>query len=184
MQAKFQAMKGFALISLICLFSVCNVFSQALRWEMDEEKSYPIPVGQCTWEDIKNSEFSSLVNEYSMNVILDADVTVQLAEVLQSKPDTKYEIEAFFGAWDEESLKQLPHFQAFVFTMEAKYQQPIDYKFYACNREYDCGYDEPKTMPYFRIYRISPNAQRTLIGEILEKPTSSFEKDVLKMIKH
>ncbi|MBR2771448.1 MAG: hypothetical protein IKD78_05470, partial [Bacteroidales bacterium] len=75
---------------------------------MDEEKSYQIPVGQCSWEEIQQSDFFYLMRENSRNVVLHADATVELAEVLDSKRPTKYEIEAYFGAWDKESLKQLP----------------------------------------------------------------------------
>lgn len=178
-------MKKFVFTGLICLLSISSIFSQNLGWEIDEEKSYQIPVGQCSWEEIQQSDFFYLMRENSRNVVLHADATVELAEVLDSKRPTKYEIEAYFGAWDEESLKQLPFFYAFVITMETKYQQPIDFKFIGCNREYDCGgYEEPETLPYFKIYQITEDNQRTIVGKILEKPESSFEEDVLKIIKH
>ena len=178
-------MKKIILVIIICLFSAINIFSQTLRWETDEEKSYQIPVGQCTWEDIEMSNFYYIVKENSMGIILNADATVELAKTLDSQRPTRYEIQAYIGAWDDESLWQLPRFYACAITMEAKYQQPIDFYFIGCNREYDCGeFDEPKTLPYFKIYQISEDNQRTLIGEILEKPEISFEDDVLKIIKH
>lgn len=178
-------MKKIVIFAAITLLSIGYIFSQELKWEIDEEVSYKIPVGQCTWEDIQTSDFYSLVIENSAGIILNANATVELAKVLENKPNERYEIEAYFGAWNEESLKQLPHFYAFVMTMRAKYQQPIEYTLIGCNREYDCGeFDEPKTLPYFKIYQISEDNQRTLIGEILEKPEISFEDDVLKIIKH
>ncbi|MBO4656106.1 MAG: hypothetical protein J5644_11225 [Bacteroidales bacterium] len=177
-------MKKIAFITIITLLSINCIFSQSLRWELDEEKSYSIPIGLCTWEDLMQSDFYSLVRKYSMNVILNSEATVELAQILESKEPAKYEIEAYFGAWDDESLQQLPHFYAFVLTMESKYQKPIAFRFIGCNREYDCGgYEEPKTLPYFKLYQLTDN-QRTLIGEISEKPTVSFEDDVLNFIKH
>lgn len=178
-------MKKFAFISLICLLTVNNIFSQDLKWETDEEKSYQIPVGLCTWEDIQQSDFYDLVRNYSMGVILNPKATVELAKQLEEKTGKKYEIDAYFGAWDEESLRQLPFFYVFAMTMDAKYQQPIKYRFIGCNREYRCGgFEEPKTLPYFKVYEIAEGGQRTLIGEILEKPKVSFEDDVLNIIKH
>lgn len=178
-------MKKFAFITLISLLSASNIFSQNLKWEIDEEKSYKIPVGQCTWEDIQTSDFYSLVIENSAGIILNADATVELAKFLENQPNERYEIEAYFGAWDEESLKQLPRFYAFVMTMGAKYQQPIEYKFIGCNREYNDGYNDmvPPTLPYYAICRIT-NGERIIIGEILEQPKLSFEEDVLNIIKH
>ena len=177
-------MKKIALIAAITLLSTAYIFSQNLKWETDEEKSYKIPVGLCTWEDIQMSDFFFLVQEYSADIILNANATAALAQTLDSKRPTRYEIEAYFGAWDDESLYQLPRFYAFAMTMEAKYQQPIDYYFIGCNRNYDCGeYEEPKAMPYFKIYQISEGNQRKLIGEIFEKPKASFEEDVMKIIK-
>lgn len=177
-------MKKFAFVIVICLLSASSIFSQNLKWENDEEKSYQVPVGQCTWEDLMQAEFSNLLREYSMDVVLNSDATVKLAEAIESQSNTKYEIEAYFGAWDEESLKQLPHFYIFVMTMGAKYQQPIEYKFIGCNREYNNGINNlvPPTLPYFAIYRLV-NGQRTLIGEIKEQPKLSFEEDVLNIIK-
>lgn len=184
LQIKIKVMKKFAFVIVICLLSVSSIFSQNLKWEMDEEKSYQIPVGLCTWDDLEQSEFSALMREYSMGVILNPKATVELAKVLESQPDTKYEIDAYFGAWNDESLQQLPHFYAFVMTMKAKYQTPIAFNFYGCNREYDCGKDfTPPTMPYYAIYRIT-DGQRTLVGEINEQPKLSFEDDVLNIIKH
>ena len=185
LQIKIKVMKKFAFVIVICLLSTSSIFSQNLKWENDEEKSYQIPVGLCTWEDLTQAEFNSLLKEYSLDVVLNANATVKLAEVLESQANTKYEIDAYFGAWDEESLKQLPHFYAFAMTMGAKYQQPIEYKFIGCNREYNNGINDmvPPTLPYFAIYRID-NGERVVIGEILEKPESSFEEDVLKIIKH
>ena len=177
-------MKRFAFISLMCLLSAGNIFAQHLRWEVDEDRNYKIPVGPCVWTDIIESDFFSIVREYDVNNILNAEATVALAAAMESMPDTKFEMDAFFGAWDDESLAQLSRFYAFVMTMEYKYQQPITYQFYGCNREYDCGCnEEPKTMPYYKLYKVT-NGQRTLIGEILEKPEVSFEDDVLKFIKH
>ena len=184
LQFKINVMKKFAFVIVICLLSVSSIFSQNLKWENDEEKSYQVPVGLCTWEDLTQSEFNGLLKEYSLDVVLNADATVKLAKVLESQSNTKYEIDAYFGAWDEESLKQLPHFYAFVMTMGAKYQQPIEYKFIGCNREYNNGINDmvPPTLPYFAIYRLA-NGQRTLIGEIKEQPKLSFEEDVLNIIK-
>lgn len=178
-------MKKIVFIVAITLLSIGYIFSQELKWEMDEERSYKVPIGLCTWDDIVSSDFSWLIYEYSTNVILNADATVELAKVLENQPNERYEIEAYFGAWDEESLKQLPHFYAFVMTMGAKYQQPIEYKFIGCNREYNDNYTDmvPPTLPYYAIYRIS-NGKRVVIGEILEQPKVSFEDDVLKYIKH
>lgn len=184
LQFKIKVMKKFAFVIVICLLSVSSIFSQNLKWENDEEKSYQVPVGLCTWEDLTQAEFNGLLKEYSLDVVLNADATVKLAKVLESQSNTKYEIEAYFGAWDEESLKQLPHFYTFVMTMGAKYQQPIEYKFIGCNREYNNGINDmvPPTLPYFAIYRLA-NGQRTLIGEINEQPKLSFEEDVLNIIK-
>lgn len=178
-------MKKFAFISLICLLSVNNIFSQNLKWETDEEKSYQIPVGLCTWDDIQQSDFFDLIKAYSYDVILNPQATVALAQSLEKSADKKYEIDAYFGAWNDESLQQLPYFYVFVLTMETKYIQPIEYKLIGCNREYDCGgFEEPKTLPYFKLYEVTENGQRTLIGEILEEPKISFEDDVLNFIKH
>lgn len=178
-------MKKIAFIIVILLLSTGYTFSQNLKWEMDEEKSYQIPVGLCTWDDLVQSGFNYLLKEYSMDVVLDAKATVKLSEVLESQPNNHYEIEAFFAAWDEESLRQLPHFYAFVRTMETKYQQPIEFKLIGCNREYECGgLGEPEAMPYIKVYRISDNGERSLIGVISETPAQSFEADVLNMIKH
>lgn len=184
LQIKIKVMKKFAFVIVICLLSMSSIFSQNLKWENDEEKSYQVPVGLCTWEDLMQAEFSNLLKEYSRNVILNSDATVKLAETLESQSNTKYEIDAYFGAWDEESLKQLPHFYIFVMTMGAKYQQPIEYKFIGCNREYNNGINDmvPPTLPYFAIYRLA-NGQRTLIGEIKEQPKLSFEENVLNIIK-
>lgn len=184
LQIKIKVMKKFAFVIVICLLSMSSIFSQNLKWENDEEKSYQVPVGLCTWEDLMQAEFSNLLKEYSRDVILNSDATVKLAETLESQSNTKYEIDAYFGAWDEESLKQLPHFYIFVMTMGAKYQQPIEYKFIGCNREYNNGINDmvPPTLPYFAIYRLA-NGQRTLIGEIKEQPKLSFEEDVLNIIK-
>lgn len=184
LQFKIKVMKKFAFVIVICLLSVSSIFSQNIKWENDEEKSYQVPVGLCTWEDLTQAEFNGLLKEYSLDVVLNADATVKLAKVLESQSNTKYEIEAYFGAWDEESLKQLPHFYTFVMTMGAKYQQPIEYKFIGCNREYNNGINDmvPPTLPYFAIYRLA-NGQRTLIGEINEQPKLSFEEDVLNIIK-
>ncbi len=185
LQIKIKVMKKFAFVIVICLLSTSSSFSQNLKWENDEEKSYQIPVGLCTWSDLEQAEFFYIVRNNSGNVILNADATVNLAEVLESQPNTKYEIDAYFGAWDEESLKQLPHFYAFVMTMGAKYQQPIEYKLIGCNREFNDNYNDmvPPTLPYYAIYRID-NGERVVIGEILEQPKLSFEEDVLNIIKH
>lgn len=184
LQFKIKVMKKFAFVIVICLLSASSIFSQNLKWENDEEKSYQVPVGLCTWSDLEQAEFFYIIRDNSENVILNADATVKLAKVLESQATTKYEIEAYFGAWDEESLRQLPHFYAFVMTMSAKYQQPIEYKFIGCNREYNNGINDmvPPTLPYFAIYRIS-NGKRTVIGEIKEQPKLSFEEDVLNIIK-
>ena len=185
LQIKIHIMKKIALVTLICLFSASSIFPQQLKWEMDEEKSYQVPVGFCTWDDIMQSDFSDIIKEYSYNVILNADATIEIADIFESQPDTKYEIEAYFGAWDELSLQQLPFFYIFGITMETKYQRPIDMLFYGCNREYDCGRQfTPPTLPYFAIYRITSDGKRTLIGEIKEQPKISFEDDVLKCIKN
>lgn len=185
LQFKIKVMKKFAFVIVICLLSVSSIFSQNLKWENDEEKSYQVPVGLCTWEDLTQAEFNGLLKEYSLDVVLNADATVKLAKVLESQSNTKYEIEAYFGAWDEESLKQLPHFYAFVKTMETKYQQPIEFKLIGCNREYECGgLGDPEAMPYFKVYRISENGERTLVGVISEAPAKSYEADVLNIIKH
>ena len=185
LQFKTKVMKKIAFVIVICLFSASSVFSQNLKWEMDMDKFYKVPVGICTWEDLTQAEFSGLLKEYSTNVTLNAKATVELAEVLESQPNTKYEIVNYFGAWNEESLKQLPHFYAFVKTMEAKYQQPIEFKLIGCNREYNNGINDfvPPTLPYYVIYRIN-NGERVNIGEILEQPKVSFEDDVLEIIKH
>lgn len=178
-------MKKIVIFAAITLLSIGYIFSQELKWETDEEKSYKIPVGLCTWDDLVQSEFNYLLREYSINVILDANATVELAKVLENQPNSHYEIEAFFAAWDEESLKQLPHFYAFVKTMETKYQQPIEFKLIGCNREYECGsLGDPEAMPYFKVYRISENGERTLVGIISEAPAKSYEADVLNIIKH
>ena len=178
-------MKKFAFVVVICLLSTSSIFPQSLRWEMDEEKSYQVPVGLCTWDDIVQSDFFNLLNEYSYNVILNANATIELAQTLESQPNTKYEIEAYFGAWDDVSLSQLPYFYIFGKTMETKYQQPINMLFYGCNREYDCGGQfMPPTLPYFAIYRLTSNGERTLIGEIKERPKISYEDDVLECIKN
>lgn len=178
-------MKKIVFIVAITLLSIGYIFSQELKWEMDEERSYKVPVGVCTWQDIENADFIGLIKEYSADVILNANATVELAKILENNSNERYEIEAYFGAWEEESLKQLPHFYAFVMTMEAKYQQSIEYKLIGCNREYDNGINDfvPPTIPYYAIYRIA-NGERKLIGEILEQPKVSFEDDVLKYIKH
>ena len=177
-------MKKIVFISLICLLSISNIFSQNLKWETDEEKSYQIPVGLCTWDDIMKSDFASIVRENSMDVILNAKATVELAQVLESQRPATYEIEAYFGAWNDESLRQLPRFYIFAKTMEAKYQQPIGFNFIGCNREYNCGgYEEPVTMPYYKVFRIDNQGNRKLIGEIKEQPKHSFEEDVLNIIK-
>jgi len=61
----------------------------------------------------------------------------------------------------------------------------MDFYFIGCNREYDCGgFEEPKTLPHFKIYQVTEDNQRTLVGEILEKPEVTFEDDILKFIKH
>jgi hypothetical protein len=178
-------MKKWAFFIVICLLSASNIFSQNLRWETDEEKSYQVPVGPCSWDDILSSDFDYLIKENSMNIILNPKATVALAEVLEAERPTKYEIDAYFGAWDDESLWQLPRFYVFAITMESKYQQSIDFQFYGCNREYDCGCKTtPESMPYFMVYKVTPDGQRTLIGKISEKPEVSFEDDVLKMIKN
>ena len=184
LQIKIKVMKKFAFVIVICLLSISSIFPQNLKWEMDEEKSYQIPVGLCTWNDLEQAEFFYIIRENSENVILNAEATVKLAKILGSQPNTKYEIDAYFGAWEEESLKQLPLFYAFVMTMEAKYQQPIEYKLIGCNREYDCGgYEEPVTMPYYKVYQVDNQGKRKLIGEIKEQPKHSFEEDVLNIIK-
>jgi hypothetical protein len=176
-------MKKWGLFIVMFLLSASSVFSQKLRWEMDEEKKYQVPVGACSWDNIQQSDFYSIINENSKDVILNATATVELAQVLESQPETKYEMEAYFGAWDDESLYQLPFFYIFGITMETKYQRPIDMLFYGCNREYDCGGQfTPPTLPYFAIYRVA-DGQRTLIGEIKEQPKNSFEEDVLNIIK-
>ena len=177
--------KLFFIISIIS-FSIGYIFSQELKWEIDEEKSYQVPVGLCTWDELEQAEFFHIIRNYSEEVLLNADATVKLAKVLESQAGIKYEIEVYFGAWDEESLKQLPHFYAFVLTMDAKYQQPIDFKFIGCNRNYDSNYTDfvPPTLPYFAIYRITSDGERTVIGEIKEQPKLSFEEDVLNIIKH
>ena len=185
LQFKIKVMKKFAFVIVICLLSASSIFSQNLKWEMDEENSYQVPVGLCTWEDLTQSEFKGLLKEYSLGTILNANATEELAKVLELQPNTKYEIEAFFGAWDEGSLKQLPHFHTFVKTMETKYQKPIAFSLYGCNREYECGRDfTPPTLPYFAVYRVTADGQRILIGEIKEQPKLSFEDDVLNFIKH
>lgn len=177
-------MKKILFISLICLLSISNIFSQNLKWETDEEKSYQIPVGLCTWEDLETAELFAILKEYSMDVILNANATVALAKVLESQPNNHYEIDAYFAAWDEASLKQLPFFYTFVKTMEAKYQQPIEYKLIGCNREYYCGgYEEPVTIPYYKVFRVDNQGNRKLIGEIKEQPKNSFEENVLNIIK-
>ncbi len=177
-------MRRVAFISLISLLSVVSAFAQNLKWEVDEEKSYKIPVGACSWEDILGSDFSGIMIENAIDHILNGEATLELANTLESMPETKFEIEAYFGGWDDMSLQQLVRFYTFVMTMENKYQQPIAYQFYGCNREFNCGCsEEPKSMPYFKLYQID-NGKRTLIGEIVEKPKVSFEDDVLNFIKH
>lgn len=184
LQIKIKVMKKFAFVIVICLLSTSSIFSQNLKWENDEEKSYQIPVGLCTWSDLEQAEFFYIIRENSENVILNADATVKLAKVLESQANTKYEIDAYFGAWDEASLKQLPFFYAFVMTMEAKYQQPIEYKLIGCNREYNSGgYEEPVTIPYYKVFKVDNQGNRKLIGEIKEQPKNSFEEDVLNIIK-
>ena len=178
-------MKKLAFVIVICLVSASSIFSQSLKWEMDKEKFYQVPIGLCSWEDLEHSDFSGLLNEYGMDIILNANATMELAKILESQADTKYEIEAYFGGWDDESLYQLPHLYTFVLTMEAKYQQPVNMLFYGCNRELNCGGQfTPPTLPYFAIYRLTSDGQRTLIGEIKEQPKISFEDDVLNIIKH
>ena len=169
----------------MCLLSIGNVFSQNLKWEMDEETSYKIPVGLCTWEELQQSDCFNAIREHSPAVILNSKATVELAKVLESQPNTHYEIDAFFGAWNDESLRFIQPFYVFVKTMEAKYQQPIKYRLIGCNREYECGgLGEPEAMPHFKLYRVTNDGQRTLIGEIKEQPKISFEDDVLNYIKH
>lgn len=178
-------MKRLVLLVATILLLGTYTFAQTCEWVYDSEKSYKIPVGKCTVEDLKQGEFRSTMVQNTLDFTLNAKATVALAKVLEEN-GTQYQIDIYFGAWDDASLLQLPRFILFERTMEAKYQQPIQCNYYACDREYNCrqtGFS-PNTIPSFIVYKVSKNGERTQIGLIEEAPKQSFEDDILNMIKH
>lgn len=179
-------MKKFVLLVATILLLGTYASAQTCEWVNDSEKSYRIPIGKCTVEEIQQGTYHNQMVENTLQFSLNAKATVELAQVLADKGNKHYAIDIYFGAWDDASLLQLPRFIMFERTMEAKYQQPIQCNYYGCDREYNCGQTpfEPQVVPTFVVYKVDDNGQRTQIGLIEEAPQQSFEDHILNIIKH
>lgn len=179
-------MKKFVLSVVTVLLLGNYISAQQCEWVYDFDKSYKIPVGKCTVDEIKQGNYYRQMVENTLQFNLNGQATLELAQVLTNKGCQHYAIDIYFGAWDDASLVQLPRFIMFERTMEAKYQQPIQCNYYGCNRESKCGQAsfEPQTLPTFVVYQVGDNGQRTQIGLIEENPQQSFEEHILNIIKH
>lgn len=179
-------MKKLVVLLVSVLLLTSYAFSQQTKWVLDTEKNYLVPVGPCQYEDLRDRAFSEDMNIAANNYNLNADATVELAQVMASRSDTQYDIDVFFGAWCGDSQTWLPRFMMFAYTMEYKYQQPFNnVRLYGCDREKNCGIEgfKPEFVPTFMVYRVKNN-ERTLIGSVVEEPQERIENDILNIIKN
>ncbi|MEG2069956.1 MAG: hypothetical protein RR034_01095 [Bacteroidales bacterium] len=169
----------------------------------DEEKNYEVPKGSCEWETLKTGDFFAEMQDFYQQYPLQDTVMEEIAEILKTSiPEKSYiSISIVFGAWCGDSREYLPYFKKISDTLVEKYkvnQESTKYQYvlFGCDREKKTGIEtidhnpvnEIAFVPTFIISLITLSndltAEKSIyLGNIVETPEASLEKDLLNIIK-
>ena len=167
------------------------VKAQSLIWEMDTAKKYEIPVGMCSWEDLKEGEFFAEMEDFYTQYQPKKEVITRIATLLRLANDPKgtflgqfAEVTVYFGAWCGDSKEHLPAFIKICEMLQNEEQVIMPYTLVGCNRAKEHGlpaqeFDfEIKLVPTFVFqYWDTTNTKQTL-GTIIETPHVTIEEDI------
>ncbi|MCK9338389.1 MAG: hypothetical protein M0P38_00140 [Bacteroidales bacterium] len=172
--------KRFALFVIIS-FSIYYGFSQEVQWEMDTVKKYEVPVGLCSWEELKGHEFYNEMSEQYAQYLPNPKVMEELSKQLFA---TSLHVDIYFGAWCGDSREHVPHFMKIHDDLLNNFGILLDYQIIGCNREKECGATNDEIIEYVPtliIYKVDDSGNYP-IGKIIETPEITLEEDLLKIL--
>lgn len=161
-------MKKLFIFLTISFFCLTNIFSQLGDQLMNEM------IGKVKIEDFKEEPNKKWFLEEYNNYQINTNILKSL-----SKKAMKFKVKIYFGSWCSDSRREVPRF---IRIMEAANVKAKQLEFHGLDRNKKSpDYQDNKYIiqyvPTFIFYRKGKE-----IGRIVETPTLTLEKDILKIL--
>lgn len=161
-------MKKLFIFLLFSIIGLTNIFSQ-LTGELKSDM-----IGNVKIEDFKMEPYKKWYLEEYNNYQINTNILKSL-----SKKALKFEVKIFFGSWCSDSRREVPRF---IKIMESANIKTKKLHFHGLDRnkkspDYQENIYDIQYVPTFIFYRKGEE-----IGRIIETPTLTLEKDILKIL--
>jgi thiol-disulfide isomerase/thioredoxin len=171
------------------------VRAQSLMWEMDTANQYEIPIGICSWEDLKRGDFFAEMENFYAQYQPKKEIIERIATLLRFINDRKTNesmpqfdgVTVYFGAWCGDSKEYLPAFIRICDLLQNEEQVALPYTLVACNQakehglpvqEFDFKIELVPTFVFQTIKYGNASITKQTVGTIIETPQISIEEDM------
>jgi thiol-disulfide isomerase/thioredoxin len=157
---------------------------------MDTAKKYEIPVGICSWDDLKKGDFFAEMEDFYTQYQPKKEVVARIATLLrfindpQNAATKQFDaITVYFGAWCGDSKEHLPAFIKICEMLQNEEQLILPYTLVACNRTKEHGLPAQEfdfkieLVPTF-VFQYWDNGEKQTLGTIVETPQATIEEDM------
>jgi thiol-disulfide isomerase/thioredoxin len=169
--------------------------AQPLTWEMDTVSQYAIPVGICSWNDLKRGEFFAEMENFYIQYQPKREVVERIAALLRVINDRKSNesgpqfdgVTVYFGAWCGDSKEYLPAFIKICDLLQNEEQVALPCVLVACNhakehglpvQEFDFKIELVPTFVFQTIKYENASITRQTFATIVETPQATIEEDI------
>lgn len=166
---------------LICFASVECVFTQDFSWVMDDDKQYEIPIGKGDYEQLKDGDFYSEMEEHYLTYAVDSETVSRIDRLGESHfADKKLEITIVFGAWCGDSREHLPHFYKII--EESHFLSHTHIDLIGCDRDKMAGDLNIQLLEISFVPTFVFIVDGVEIGRIVEAPEITLEDDIMRLL--
>ncbi|MDR3047735.1 MAG: thioredoxin family protein [Bacteroidales bacterium] len=167
---------------LVMMTLVFALHSQTFNWVYDEEKEYKTPIGEGTYEQLKNSEFWAEMEEYYQKYELKNNFIEKINALFADKlKDKNLSVDVVFGGWCGDSKEQMPAFMKIKSQIDVL--SDLNIRWIGCDRRKNSGNIDIREMyiEYFPTFIFYLDGEE--MCRIIETPrTGSIEEDLFDML--